>query len=40
MIDSLINDKDLCRSMNNAILKNKRDGVYNGGYEVVKLAAK
>lgn len=40
MIDSLIGDKDLLKSMNNAILKNKKDGVYNGGYEVVKLAAK
>ena len=40
MIDSLICDPDMLKTMNANILKNNRDGVYNGGYEVVKLAVK
>ena len=40
MIDSLIGDPDMLRGMNTNILKNNRDGLYNGGYEVVKLAAR
>ena len=39
MIDTLVNDRDLLRTMNRNILKCGKDGVYNGGYEVVKLAA-
>lgn len=40
MIDSLILDRGMLREMNGNILKNNRDGIYNGGYEVVKLAVR
>ena len=38
MIDSLVNDRRLLASMNEHILKADEEKVYNGGYEVVKLA--
>ena len=38
MIDTLINDKAILRQLNKRIVELKNFGVYNGGYEVVKLA--
>ena len=40
MIDRLINDKELLAHMTNEIKKLKDIGMYNGAYEVVKLAKK
>ena len=40
MLDRLINDKDLLIHLNKQIVKLKQQGVYNGGYECVKLAVK
>ena len=40
MLDRLINDKDLLIHLNKQIVKLKEQGVYNGGYECVKLAVK
>ena len=40
MLDTLIGDKVLYRSLCERIVKLKKDGVYNGGYEAVKLAVK
>ena len=40
MIDTLITDPAILRHMCNRILALKDQGVYNGGYEVVKLAIK
>ena len=40
MLDRLVNDKDLLIHLNKQIVKLKEQGVYNGGYEVVKLAVK
>ena len=38
MIDTLLNDKAILRQLNKRIVELKNFGVYNGGYEVVKLA--
>ena len=38
MIDTLINDRRVLASMNEHILKAKTEKLYDGGYEVVKLA--
>ena len=38
MIDTLINDKAILKHMCGRIVELKKQGVYNGGYEVVKLA--
>ena len=38
MIDTLINDKAILKTLVNRIVELKPAGVYNGGYEVVKLA--
>ena len=40
MLDRLIGDKDLLIHLNKQIVKLKEQGVYNGGYECVKLAVK
>ena len=40
MIDTLINDPAILRHMCGRIMALKDQGVYNGGYEVVKLAVK
>ena len=40
MLDRLINDKDLLVHLNEQIVKLKKMGIYNGGYEAVKLAVK
>ena len=40
MLDRLINDKDLLIHLNEQIIKLKEQGIYNGGYEAVKLAVK
>ena len=38
MIDTLINDKAILRQLCGRIVELKNAGVYNGGYEVVRLA--
>jgi hypothetical protein len=38
MLDRLIHDDDLLIHLNQQIIKLKEQGIYNGGYEVVKLA--
>lgn len=38
MLDRLIHDNDLLIHLNQQIIKLKEQGIYNGGYEVVKLA--
>lgn len=38
MLDRLISDKELLIHLNKQIIKLKNEGIYNGGYEVVKLA--
>jgi hypothetical protein len=40
MLDKLIQDPELLIHLNRQIVKLKKDGVYNGGYEAVKLAVK
>ena len=40
MLDRLISDKDLLIHLNKQIVKLKEQGIYNGGYEAVKLAVK
>ena len=40
MIDKLIEDKSVLADMNRRITELKDKGIYNGGYEVVKLAEK
>lgn len=40
MLDRLISDKDLLIHLNEQIVKLKKQGVYDGGYETVKLAVK
>lgn len=40
MLDRLINDKELLIHLQEQIIKLKKQGVYNGGYEAVKLAVK
>ena len=40
MLDRLIEDKDLLIHLNKQIIKLKETGIYNGGYEVIKLAVK
>ena len=40
MLDRLIEDKDLLIHLNRQIVKLKEQGIYNGGYEAVKLAVK
>ena len=40
MLDRLISDKDLLIHLNEQIVKLKKQGVYDGGYEAVKLAVK
>jgi hypothetical protein len=40
MLDRLINDKELLIHLNKQIVKLKEQGIYNGGYEAVKLAIK
>ena len=40
MIDTLINDKAVLKHMCSRIVTLKQQGVYNGGYEVVKLAVR
>lgn len=39
-LDLMLNESDLMRMMCNMIIKNKEQGLYNGAYEVVKLALK
>jgi hypothetical protein len=38
MIDALINDKALREHLMNQVIALKKEGYYDGGYEVVKLA--
>lgn len=38
MLDRLINDKDLLIHLNEQIVELKKTGIYDGGYEVIKLA--
>ena len=40
MLDRLIEDKDLLIHLNEQMIKLKKDGLYDGGYEAVKLAVK
>ena len=40
MLDRLIGDKDLLIHLNEQMIKLKAQGIYNGGYEAVKLAVK
>ncbi len=40
MLDSLINTKEILLEMNANIIRNYKNGLYNGGYEVIKLATK
>ena len=40
MLDTLVNDKELLIHLNEQIVKLKKQGLYDGGYEVVKLAVK
>ena len=40
MIDRLLNDKELLIHLNQQIVKLKAQGIYNGGYEAIKLAVK
>ena len=40
MLDRLIQDKDLLIHLNKQIVKLKEQGIYDGGYEAVKLAVK
>jgi hypothetical protein len=40
MLDSMLNCKDILREMNANIIRNYHNGIYNGGYEVIKLATK
>ena len=40
MLDRLISDKELLIHLNKQIIKLKNQGIYNGGYEAVKLAVK
>lgn len=40
MLDRLINDKELLIHLNEQIVKLKKTGIYDGGYEAVKLAVK
>ena len=40
MLDRLISDKELLIHLNEQIIKLKKQGLYNGGYEAVKLAVK
>lgn len=40
MLDRLVNDKELLIHLNEQIVKLKKTGIYDGGYEVVKLAVK
>ena len=40
MLDTLLNDKEVLIHLNKQILKLKKDGIYDGGYEVIKLAVK
>ena len=39
MIDTLIGDRKVLRTMCERIIELKNAGVYNGGYEVVRLAS-
>ena len=38
MLDRLVNDKELLIHLNEQIVKLKKTGIYDGGYEVIKLA--
>ncbi len=40
MLDRLLTDKELLIHLNNQIIKLKETGIYDGGYEAVKLAVK
>ena len=40
MLDSMINTKEILLQMNSNIIRNYHNGIYNGGYEVIKLATK
>mgnify|MGYP007012478893 CR=1 FL=1 len=40
MLDRLLTDKDLLIHLNKQMIKLKQQGIYNGAYEVVKLAVK
>ena len=40
MLNRLINDKDLLIHLNEQIVKLKKTGIYDGGYEVIKLAVR
>ena len=40
MLNSMLNCKDILREMNANIVRNYHNGIYNGGYEVVKLTTK
>ena len=40
MLDRLVNDKELLIHLNEQIVKLKKTGIYDGGYEVIKLAVK
>ena len=40
MIDRLVTDKELLSHLSNQVVELKKQGIYNGAYEVVKLAVK
>src|SRR5574344_2547433 len=40
MLDSLINTKEILLEMNANIIRNYKNGLYNGGYELIKLPTK
>ena len=40
MLDRLVSDKELLIHLNEQIVKLKKTGIYDGGYEVIKLAVK
>src|SRR5574344_945396 len=40
MLDSMLNCKDILREMNANIMSNYHNGIYNGGYELIKLPTK
>lgn len=40
MLDLMISDDSIITNMCKCIIRNKNNGIYNGGYEVVKLATK
>ena len=39
MIEMIMNDPSIIENMCNCIIRNKKDGIYDGAYNAVKLAA-